>query len=181
MPTIVSQLTIPDYGANIHNDRASIRKKVVTAFIDELPGTGKGDETSRYKYEVEILQDNTKVYLMRPAVFNKGFDFAVHVEGLDFGGRTRTMPRHNDIIEDLRNKSISSAREYKQVRVFIQRIFECQNVDYNTVRNSRFREGHPIEAVLKSIKWLFIEQDVTYWNWSGRNMFYKSLIDKGLC
>lgn len=28
---------------------------------------------------------------------------------------------------------------------------------------------------MKSLKWLFIEQDVTYWNRSGRTMLYKSL------
>ena len=27
------------------------------------------------------------------------------------------------------------------------------------------------ELILKVIKWLFIEQDIRYWNWSGRKKF----------
>jgi hypothetical protein len=32
--------------------------------------------------------------------------------------------------------------------------------------------AHPIEIILLAIKWLFIEQDITYWNWSGRDMLW---------
>lgn len=38
----------------------------------------------------------------------------------------------------------------------------------------------PIAIILLAIKWLFIEQDITYWNWSGRNMLYNQLIEMGL-
>jgi len=38
----------------------------------------------------------------------------------------------------------------------------------------------PIAIILLAIKWLFIEQDITYWNWSGRNMLMNSLKDKEL-
>ena len=39
---------------------------------------------------------------------------------------------------------------------------------------------HPVYIVLLAIKWLFIEQDITYWNWSGRNMLKESLEKDGL-
>jgi hypothetical protein len=31
--------------------------------------------------------------------------------------------------------------------------------------------GYPVDMVLKLIKWFFIEQDINYWNVSGRNKF----------
>ena len=39
-------------------------------------------------------------------------------------------------------------------------------------------EGYAFEHVLKTIKWLFIEQDITYWNWSGRAMLYSAITRK---
>lgn len=31
-------------------------------------------------------------------------------------------------------------------------------------------KGEETIRILKAIKWLFIEQDIRYWNYSGRNM-----------
>ena len=33
-----------------------------------------------------------------------------------------------------------------------------------------FETGLPVDHIVKAIKWLFIEQDIRYWNYSGRNM-----------
>jgi len=41
--------------------------------------------------------------------------------------------------------------------------------------NNQFINSIEVETVLKLIKWLFIEQDVTYWHFSGRNMLYRGL------
>ena len=46
--------------------------------------------------------------------------------------------------------------------------------------NIYFEMGIEIEGILKIVKWLFLEQDVTYWNYSGRAMLYQSLKDNGL-
>lgn len=39
---------------------------------------------------------------------------------------------------------------------------------------------HPIEIIILAVKWLFMEQDCAYWNYSGREMFYTALKDNGL-
>ena len=31
-----------------------------------------------------------------------------------------------------------------------------------------YRSGIPFDALIKLLKWVPIEQDVTYWNWTGR-------------
>ena len=34
----------------------------------------------------------------------------------------------------------------------------------------QFESGFAVDHILKTIKWLFIEQDIRYWNYSGRYM-----------
>lgn len=91
------------------------------------------------------------------------------------------MPSHNDVIEDLIKKKDSNPLEYEKVKIIIDKLYKCQQIDEDVYANLSFSTGFPIEAILKSIKWLFIEQDVTYWNWSGRNMLYSVLKEKDLC
>jgi hypothetical protein len=38
-----------------------------------------------------------------------------------------------------------------------------------------FKKGLPVDALLKILKWLFVEQDVTYWNWDGRTMLFRAI------
>ena len=47
-------------------------------------------------------------------------------------------------------------------------------------QNFTILTGIEIEGILKLVKWLFLEQDVTYWNYSGRAMLYQSLKGNGL-
>ena len=39
---------------------------------------------------------------------------------------------------------------------------------------------HPIAIILLAIKWLFIAEDISYWNWSGRNKFMDCLKSEDL-
>ncbi len=175
MPTHREQL-------NATGNRAAIRKQVIMRFLDEEPGTGKGDFCSKYIYEVDTLNDGRKVLLKRPARLNKGMDFTVHVENGGFGKKgTVDRPSHKDILHDLASKKSSNPVEYEKVQVLIRRIYDCENVEPQEYQSIKFNVGHPIEAILKSVQWLFIEQDVTYWNWSGRNMLFSKLREEGLC
>jgi len=38
-----------------------------------------------------------------------------------------------------------------------------------------FKKGLTSETLLKTLRWLFIEQDVTYWNYDGRMMLWGGL------
>jgi hypothetical protein len=157
--------------------RAEIRNFVISSFIAEAPGTGTGDLRSIYNYYVESLSDGNRIYLRRPAPLNKGVDFEVHVENTNFGiSRRTTRPSHDSILADLRNKYDENHSEYENVRILIERLYLCEPINNEEYLALHFNSGHPIELILKSIKWLFIEQDVTYWNWSGRAMLYSGLI-----
>jgi hypothetical protein len=164
------------------NDRAMFRKEIINLFLDEKPGTGKGEKTTRYKYIVRILTSGKKVYLSRPANLNNGFDFTLNVENTNFNQgkknkegkakRSRSRPTHEDILTDLKNKKIENIAHYNFLIAQITLIFNCQQPNK---QNLIFKTGHPSELLLECIKWLFIEQDVTYWNYSGRLMFYNKI------
>ena len=156
--------------------RTDIRAELVHLFLQEKEGTGKGANTSVYIYQVEKLQNGETIYLKRPARLNKGFDFEVNVSNTNFGSRRRTtMPSHKHIYDDLVLKKNENAIEFTRLKGVIDKIYQCQVVTDAEMLSFTFTNGFPTDLVLKVIKWLFIEQDITYWNWSGRAMFYLGL------
>lgn len=146
--------------------------------MEEEPGRGNGDLTSFYTYEVETLADGKRVLLERPAFLNKGFDMEIHVTDMDFENRKPTMPTHGNMLDDLEEKLAENPEEFEKVKNIIDRLYQCETVTNEEMRALNFKTGYPIEMVLKVIKWMFIEQDVTYWSWSGRNKLYSGI--KGL-
>jgi hypothetical protein len=158
--------------------RESIRIEVSNWFLAEKPGLGKKDLRSIYRYSVETLSNGQFIVLRRPTNLNKGFDFEVTIPNSNFGTTRRTTrPSHNSILLDLTEKRTADPVMYKAVIHLIDRIYNCENVSDKDILSCSFAEniGHPIDHILKTIRWLFIEQDITYWNWSGREMFYSKL------
>jgi hypothetical protein len=127
-------------------------------------------ENSKYRYDVEVCKTGKKVYLLRPTWLNKGFDFQINLEG--FKSKSNEAPKHSDVIEDLVKKKEESARDFQKLRKLIGRVYACEEPDVVLASepNLKFRSGLPVDAVLKILKWMFIEQDLTYWNNSGRRM-----------
>jgi hypothetical protein len=158
---------------NFPNDRAQIRKEIINLFLDENPGTGREELTSKYRYITKVV-GNSEVYLNRPAQFNNGFDFTLNVSNINFNpnGRATTRPTHQNIFDDLSIKKQSNPELYIELIGQIDKIYDCQKtinlfLDFGVGLNS--------EILLECIKWLFVEQDVTYWNYSGRSMFYDGI------
>lgn len=159
------------------NDRDALRKEIITIFLNERPGTGKEELTSRYKYITKNINDGCDVFLSRPANFNNGFDFTLNVSGINFNAdipnkRASTRPTHGNILDDLRAKKNENVALYGEFIKQIDFIFNCKTPT-NLLFN--FNTGHSTELLLECIKWLFVEQDVTYWNYSGRAMFYSAI------
>jgi len=153
--------------------RNEVRMRVVDKLAEEEPGAGNGDESSRYIYYVETLNGGDRVYLQRPANLHNGFDFLVCVENANYadpGRRTRNYPKHEDLAKDLQQKKAEDPEAYKQLFVLLRRVFECHDVTEQEMATIHFNSGLPVDHITKAIKWLFIEQDIRYWNYSGRNM-----------
>lgn len=153
--------------------RNEVRIRVIETFLQEDPGTGKGDLASKYIYYVETLSDGNRVYLKRPANLHNGFDFLVCVENANYaspGQRQRNYPKHDDIRNDLLLKKAEDREKYSFLFTLIQRIYFCQSVTDDEMFSFEFISGLPVDHLLKTLKWLFIEQDIRYWNYSGRSM-----------
>lgn len=153
--------------------RNEVRMRVVNRFATEPPGTGNGDRASAFTYYVEQLIDGKRVYLQRPANLHNGFDFLVCVENTNYakpGERRRNFPKHEDIYEDLMLKKNENCDMYTMLYDLLERVFECHDVTEEEIASINFTVGLPIDHIVKVVKWLFIEQDVRYWNYSGRGM-----------
>ena len=178
MPTTYVQHTLQA------NNRADIRKELVTLLLQEQPGTGAGVNASRYRYTVDTF-NNYSIVLNRPAGLNKGFDFTVNIQGMSFKKqRTYSNPSHQDIIDVLQSVKSANPTQYQNVSLEIRNIYNCVSPNFQNISGIAFLDHtntpRPIEIILLAIRWLFIEQDITYWNWSGRNMLFSSLQNLGL-
>ena len=172
---------MPHYELNLHIDnigsRNDIRMKVVNELANELPGEGKNELASKYTYYVETLNDQRRIYLRRPAFLHNGFDFVVCVEGINFNptGRRRNYPTHNDILNDLKEKYNEAPIKYDYLYTALYAIYSCSYINIETLYSISFKSGFPCDLIIKTLKWLFIEQDIRYWNYSGRDMLWKEI------
>lgn len=173
MPTIIQ------FPLEAHS-REEYRRRLVLAFLDELPGNV--NNTSKYQYEVETTAAGRTVYLNRPANLNKGFDFEVRVSGMRFrhvdkNGRVSysERPSHDNIFDDLRGKKAEEPAQYQRLRAILDRVFNCDQIQDAELSVFTFQSGYPADMIVKCIKWLFIEQDVTYWHGTGRSMLYSGI------
>ena len=153
--------------------RKEVVSRLIQAFFKEKMGTGRGEEASRYTYYVETLNSGNRVYLKRPANLHNGFDFLVCVENVNYakvGERRRNYPSHDDIGNDLTLKKREDPIMYSRFYELLKRVYECHDVDDSELNGIVFKTGLAPDHIIKVIKWLFIEQDIRYWNYSGRAM-----------
>ena len=177
MPTYVYDYILPS------GNRTQKRQALISCFLNEESGTGIGDCASRYQYNVESYGDYG-IFLKRPTQLNKGFDFTVNIEGMFFKKNRRySCPSHLDIFDALYCCRDEYPNEYTDVANAIIDIYHCNDIDLSHI-DAYFRdyEGtqHPIQIILLAIKWLFMEQDCAYWNYSGRQMLFDGISERGL-
>lgn len=156
--------------------RNEVRMRVIERLSEEIAGTGKDENASKYIYYVETLSSGDRVYLQRPANLHNGFDFLVCVENANYaeeGMRQRNSPKHKDFEVDLINKKAENPIMYKHLYELLLKVFQCHDIDDGEIATLHFNSGLSAEHILKTIKWLFIEQDIRYWNYSGRNMTWE--------
>jgi len=161
-----------DFVVRDYASRVELRKIVVSQFLKEEPGLGGGDNASHYRYNVETLSNDRRIYLTRPAYLKKGFDFRINVEGTMFQ-TGHEYPKHDDIFDDLRLKKQENPAMCARLHQALERVYNCEDPedilpDYKDIK---FNVGHPVDLILKVIKWFLIEQDIRDWNYSGRKMF----------
>ena len=164
-------------------DRVAMRRELISVFLKEDPGNGNGNAASRYRYDAESYGEYS-IFLKRPTRLNKGFDFTVNIEGMYFRKtRKYSNPSHQDIFDALAGCKENYSDEYHKVSLAIRDIYLCNACNIENI-NAWFYDyngqPHPIQVVLLAIKWLFMEQDCAYWNYSGRAMLFTELTRRGL-
>ena len=151
--------------------RHRIVRKVVNTFIaTEYCRKGKGIE---FRYSVEKFVNGKLLYIIRPG-HKKNFDFKVDVPtnyGLGKGS-------HEEIALNLRVKCQINPKNFKNLWQAITEIYHCRESDVNIVLKRKvelkkpFRDGANPEVLLKVIKWLFIMEDIVYWDNEGRAFLF---------
>ena len=154
--------------------RHEIVRKVVSTFIStEYNKKRKG---VIFKYPVEDLKDKQQLFIIRPG-HKKNFDFKVEVikkMGLGEGS-------HKKIASDLRKKMHESQQKTDNLLQAISEVYHCSENDVNCVLEKypnlkkEFQKGAKVEILLKVIKWLFIMEDIIYWDNEGRAFLYNFL------
>jgi len=163
--------------------RHEIVQKVINIFINtEYQQRGKGVQ---FRYPVEqlstnlqLLPGNTQLFIFRPGGLQKwNFDFKVDVTP-DMGvGKGR----HEDIASDMRNKKRENPKKFSQLQQAIDEICSCSENDVDRVLvkypdlQTSFQTGAKVEVLLKVLKWMFIMEDIVYWNYEGRLKLYNYL------
>lgn len=164
--------TIEMYNIEDFNNRTDIRTFLLDQMASENP-------RMKYRYFVESLNDNSRIYFERPGRLNKGCDFVIYVENkyLWQNGNDRP-PDHNFVLNDLRLKhDLLNEGEWTSLTTAIESIYNCQTYDTANQNIIDLNEvgGHSYELLLKLIRWFFIEQDITYWSGEGRRMFFNAI------
>jgi len=175
---ITGMIKIPWKPCGNEKDRNFLRKLVTTIFFEEEPGEGGGNEASRYKYFVEETP-NGRVFLLRPAHLKKGFDFVIHLENWKFKSG-KSNPKHEDIAEEFKKKAQKFGKEtiLKAIELTF-RGFEGEKVLKElSIKENAIPGEISLLTLLKILKWMFIEQDIRDWNYSGRKMLKDYLVNE---
>ncbi|WP_261063856.1 DNA adenine methylase [Streptococcus mitis] len=174
----MTEYKITKFFSNV-GTRNEVRMRLVEELSKEVPGNRKGEEASRYTYYVEKLLDGRRIFLRRPANLHNGFDFLVCVENTNFsaeGKRKRNFPKHDEIVNDLLIKKSDSPQQFFRLMNMIEDIYLCKkNYKASDFNCFSFRQGFSADLIALTLKWLFIEQDIRYWNYSGRGMLWRGL------
>ena len=163
--------------------RHEIVQKVVNTFINsEHEQRGRG---VKFWYPVEQLPssseqllEDTRLFIFRPGGLQKwNFDFKVNVTPeLGLGKGT-----HDEVASDLRNKKQENRQEFEKLIEAMREIYSGSENDVDRVITkypdllTSFRTGAQVDVLLKILKWMFIMEDIVYWNYDGRAKLYNFL------
>ena len=164
---IIKSLNVDDLS------RENIRSKILRTWLKEDPGTGK------HRYNVEVCADGSQIYLIRPANLNKGCDFVIVSENyLKFKNGNDKPPKLADAAGLIKSGCKANPLIRKPLKQAMIKAYNCVTLDDVFAEFPiLLTSSHcSIERAIKLIKWMWIEQDVTYWTGRGREMFYEHLI-----
>jgi len=163
--------------------RHEIVKRIVNIFINtEYQQRGKGVQfwypVEQLPSNIQLSPENTQLFILRPGGLRKwNFDFKVNVTlelGLGKGS-------HEEMASDLRNKKQENLQKFNDLLQALTIIYDCSENDVDQILGKysdlqiSFQTGAKVEVLLKVLKWMFIMEDIVYWNYEGRTKLYNYL------
>ena len=152
--------------------RHEIVRRVLNAFIDnEYKKKGKG---VYFIYPVENVGEDHELCIARPG-HKKNFDFKVQVEEW----HKISEGSHDDIAEAVRSLKYSSVRRFNKFWEVLEIIYLCEesNVEKAIEKGPRKTKlPRRLVDILKIIKWMFIMEDILYWDNEGRAFLFNALL-----
>lgn len=155
------------------NNKIQLRNFILNQWILESPNR-------KYRYFVESLDSGDRIYLERPGKLNKGCDFIIYIENyITYGNGNDRPPPHNFILDDLVfKKQLLNTNQWTDLVNSISSILNCDSYTSSIAHTVNLPSiGLPYEVILKTLRWLFIEQDITYWSGQGRHMLYDVIVN----
>jgi len=168
-----NSININLYNIDTYTSRTDIRNYLLEVMKAEMPQT-------KYRYFVEQLNNGNRIYLERPGRLNKGCDFVIYIENhILYNNRNDKPPKHDFLLDDLRLKKENLNND--EWAIFINSIELIYNLNSFETSSENIQElpniGETYELILKLSRWFFIEQDITYWSKSGREMLFNAILD----
>ena len=146
-----------------------IRREVIGWWLDEKPGAP--GFKNKYRYYVEVLRDGTRIFLDRPAILNRGIDFQIKCEGFCLYKNGNCAPPSHGVVKSefisiLATSELGSGGR-EALAASLGAVWACKPFEFALQFVGR-ESSTRLERALKLTKWLFIEQDLTYWTETGR-------------
>ncbi|MDG6918979.1 MAG: hypothetical protein JRN62_06035 [Nitrososphaerota archaeon] len=152
---------------NMDGDRSpeQWRRDAISLFFNEKRKTGD----YHYAYEVERMADGSAIFLLRPT-WKRGLDYLVVYKD---GAGSLLGPRFEEVDVDLAAKAKAEPELFEslaQAATAVHRGEDPVRVLGGLPNVARHNwKGLPAENLLKIMKWLFIDEDIKYWAFEGRD------------
>ena len=124
------------------------------------------------------MSNGKRIYLERPTFLNKGCDFVLFAEDvITCKNGNDKAPSHNDVLQDLTiKKGALSSEQYAELLEAIKCIYDMRPYSEAEAHVKNLPQVEwSYELLLKLLRWLFSEQDITYWAGDGREMLYTAI------
>jgi len=122
-----------------------------------------------YAYEVETMTDNSAIYLLRPT-WKRGMDYLVVYKSKD---GSIHGPKFEDVDADLAAKKKAEPKLFESLLESAAEVHRgndpMETLAHFPAISGCSWVGMPVENVLKTMKWLFIDEDIKFWGHEGRD------------
>jgi hypothetical protein len=169
MPSEKEIITGPPIDVSGEIARHDVVKLVVNTFIEtEYEKKGKG---IGFRYPVENVGERNGIFIARPG-HKKNFDFKVEVAKAHKVGEGS----HEEVIEEVRKLRYQTPKVFKAFWTALTAVYKGEEANVEAaVKLIAVSIPKKYIEIIKILKWMFIMEDILYWDNEGRAFLYNAL------